>query len=380
MTFYLVVFCALWGLFLVSAIKGHELVALEYVALAIFIVVAGQRFETGNDWLIYRDHFLALQEFGLGGGDSAQFPAFEPLYVLTVWAFGKFSNFQFFLLVVAAFNGFVLFRFAKIWGASFCGLAAIYYSWIYLATQMATTRYSIAISIILIALICVSRDRKGLAYLLILLATGYHFFSLAFVPIIFLLNKQLNLRLAILTLVGGFLCVHVTLAAASSGALNWLPFSEKIVFYLAEATLGQISLGSLGYIALNLAFFVWVMLGSSDDTKAKLVKWSVFYLIFFQVAAWMLPVLWNRIQIFAVIIQACVLSKYIVDRQNLLFVFSVALISLAMLMKSLSDPAFISYVPYQSYWLDKVIMNDARADGEERFYEAIDENRVRDAK
>jgi hypothetical protein len=377
MTFYLAVFCVLWGLFLVSTVKGNGIFSLEYVALIVFVLVAGQRFETGNDWVIYRDHYLALQEFGFSGGDSPQFPTFEPLYVLTVWLFGKIFDFQIFLFFVAAFNGIVLFRFVKSWGANFCGVAAVYYSWIYLATQMATTRYSLAMSVILIALMYVLQDRKKFAYFLIFLAAGFHFFSLAFLPIIYLLDKRLDLRLALTTLAGAFVCVHIVLFAANNGALNWMPFSEKIVFYLSQAQLDQISAGSIGYILLNLAFFAWVMRTQGEDVKSRLVKWGVFYLIFFQVAAWMLPVLWNRVQIFTVIIQACALSKYIVDRQNLVFIFSMTLISLAMMVRSLSDPAFISYVPYQSYWLDKLIMNDARADGEQRFYDAIDRNRER---
>ncbi|MFM0647597.1 MULTISPECIES: EpsG family protein [Burkholderiaceae] len=377
MTLYLAVFFILWGLFFVSTIKGELVVPFEYLALAIFIVFAGQRFETGNDWLTYRDHYLALQLYGFSGGDSPQFPAFEPLYVLTVWLFSRVADFQTFLLVVAAVNGLVLYRFAKAWGASFCGLAAIYYSWVYLATQMATTRYSLAMSFVLLALMFIAQHRKWLGYLLIFVAAGFHFFSLAFLPVIFLLNRRLTLRLAILTLVIGFLFVHVILAAASSGMMDSLPFSEKIVFYLDEATVKQVSAGSIGYILLNLAFFVWIMRDSDDDDKARLVKWSVFYLLFFQVVAWMLPVFWNRVQIFAVVIQACTLSKYFMDRRNALFVLAGAMISMAALLKFLMDPAFISYVPYQSYWVDKVMMDAARDDGELRFVEAIERNKTR---
>lgn len=380
MTLYLVVFCALWGAFYISAVKGDIIVPFEYLALAIFIIFAGQRFETGNDWLTYRDHYLAIQQFGFSGGDSPQFPPFEPLYVLAVWLFGHFFDFQNFLFIVAAFNGLILFRFAKVWGASFCGLAAIYYAWVYLATQMATTRYSLAMSFILLALICIAQSRRILAYFMILLAAGFHFFSLAFIPIILLLGRRLSLRLAIFMLVIGFLLVHVVLIAVSSGALDAFPFSEKIVFYLDQATVKQISFGSVGYIGLNLIFFVWIMKGagaSIDDDKVRLVRWSMFYLLFFQVVVWMLPVFWNRVQIFAIVIQACVLSKYMIDRRNVLFLMTSAAISLAAFTKFLVDPAFISYIPYQSYWVDKVLTDSAREDGAFRFMEAIEQNKMR---
>ncbi|WP_395066837.1 EpsG family protein [Paraburkholderia silvatlantica] len=380
MTLYLIVFFALWGVFYISAVKGDIVVPFEYLALAIFIIFAGQRFETGNDWLTYRDHYLALQQFGFSGGDSPQFPAFEPLYVLTVWLSGHLFDFQTFLFIVAVFNGLILFWFAKVWGASFCGLAAIYYAWVYLATQMATTRYSLAMSFILLALICLAQSRRALAYALILVAAGFHFFSLAFIPIVLLIGRRLSFRLAILTLVIGFVFVHLVLLAVSSGALDSLPFSEKIVFYLDQATVKQISFGSVGYIGLNLAFFYWIMKGEGvliEDNKMLLVKWSMFYLLFFQVVVWMLPVFWNRVQIFVIVIQACVLSKYMVDRRNVLFLLASAAISLAAFTKFLADPAFISYIPYQSYWVDKVLTDSAREDGTLRFMEAIDQNKLR---
>ncbi|KMQ80444.1 hypothetical protein BPMI_03507c [Candidatus Burkholderia pumila] len=377
MTPYLAVFIALWGAFFISSVLGEIEIPLEVFAITLFVVFAGQRFETGNDWLTYRDHFIAIQQFGFSGGDSPQFPAFEPLYILTVWLFGRVFDFQAFLLFVSVFNGLVLYRFAKTWNVSVCGLAAINYSWTYLATQMATTRYSLAMSFILLAFIFLIQHRKFVAYALVIVAAGFHFFSLAFLPVVLLINRKLTVRLAASVLIAGFLIVHVTLFAVSSGWFNGLPFSEKLVFYLDEATVKQISAGSVGYIVLNLAFLVWVLCSQEDDDKMRLVKWSVFYLLFFQIVAWMLPVFWNRIQVFTVVVQACLLSRYMVERCDPVFLLTIAVLSFATLMKLLVDPAFISYVPYQSYWVNKVMMNAVRDDGESRFYQAIDRNRER---
>lgn len=378
MIFYLAVFVLLWVLFLFSAARGRDSIVFEYFALAIFVLVAGQRFETGNDWLVYREHYVALQELGLrGAAASGDFPAFESLYVVTAWLFGKLFDFQLFLFAVAIFNGVVIFRLARFWGAGFSGLCAIYFAWIYLATQMATTRYSIAISLILLALIAIMQGRRIFGWVLVFLAVGYHSFSIAIIPVIIMMGRPLSVRHAIGILIGGMIAIKAVFFLVSSGVLSWLPFAEKIALYLDIASLTEISPGSAAYIMLNLAFLVWSMLTLADDRKSNLVKWSVFYLLFFQVALWMLPVFWSRVQIFTLTIQACVLSQYIVTRQRLALLVGLASLSFVVMMRFLIDPAFISYIPYQSYLVDKIILGTARADGEERFYEAIVESKVR---
>ncbi|RDK12133.1 EpsG family protein [Cupriavidus lacunae] len=380
MMFYLVVFALLWFALYYSAAKGEISEPLEVMALVVFVLIAGQRFETGNDWLVYRDHYIALQNFGLEGGNSEQFPVFEPLYVLLVWMAGRLFDFQTFLLLVALFNGIVLYRFAKAWRVSFLGVFAIYYAWLYLATQMATIRHSLAISFALLALIAIFKSRKLLAFVLLLVASGMHLFSLAFFALFVLFKRSLSIGWVLASLVGGFVAVYIVLFAVSAGLLSWLPFSEKIALYADVAAVGQLSAGSLAYIALNLAFLFWLMRDFGDDIQSRVAKWSVFYLLFFQIALWMLPVFWNRVQIFTLIIQACVLSKYLIERQRMLTLAGVCVLSLAMLIKFLADPAYISYIPYQSYWVDVLLPGTVRSDGEKRFYEAIDANRERGAK
>ena len=128
MTFYIVVFFVLWGGGFASVLMGRRLILFDCVALAIFILIAGQRFETGNDWLVYRNHYADLQRFGIFDIATNGISEFEPFYVITAWIFGVFFDFQEFLLVVALFNGVVLYWFVRKWRANFSGVVAIYYS------------------------------------------------------------------------------------------------------------------------------------------------------------------------------------------------------------------------------------------------------------
>lgn len=380
MAFYVIVFCILWAGFLGSVLMGRRNILFEYVALAVFILVAGQRFETGNDWLVYRDHYADLQAFGIFNVAADGLLVFEPLYVITTWFFGIFLRFQEFLLVVALFNGIVLYWFARVWRANFCGVAAIYYSWLYLAAQMATIRYSIAISFFMLAIIFLLRQRKWIAFSLAIVAAGYHTFSIALVPLLFLIDRRFDFRQMFFVLVVAGVGVYVLFSALISGWGGGVPFVEKLVFYLQEGAVDGLSFGLIGYIGINFAFLFWIKNHSNDDAEYRLIEWSVFYLIFFQIVLWVFPIFWNRVQVVVLTIQACVIARYAVDRRHVLLFSFGMVISLFVLLRSLLAPAFVSYLPYQSYWIDEVLLDSVGNDGEVRYFEALDQQQLSNEK
>lgn len=378
MTLYFVVFALLWFGFALRAASVRTLETVDVIALLIFVLVAGQRFETGNDWVIYRDHFSAMQDYMIWGSERlADFPDFEPLYVLTVWVVGIFFDFQTFLLLVAVFNGIVLFRFSRFWKASFVGVCAIYYAWLYLGTQMATIRYSLAMSFLMLATMCVVANRRWAAAVFCLIAVGYHLSVLAFVPLFVLFGRRITLAWAAIVLAVGYALVQALLSLVLSGMLAGVPFLDKLSLYLQVATISQLSWASWGYLALNIAFFIWIFVSDKDDAQWRVVQWSVFYLLFLEIVLWSIPIFWVRAQVFVIVIQAGVLARAIVTRRSMVSVLALACVSLAVFYRTIADPAFISYVPYQSYWVNVLFLGDAAHDGEARFYEAIERSKER---
>ena len=112
----------------------------------------------------------------------------------------------------------------------------------------------------------------------------------------------------------------------------------------------------------------------------RLIEWSVFYLIFFQIVLWVFPIFWSRVQVFVLTIQACVIARYVVSGRNfLLFSFGM-IISLFVLFRSLSSPAFVSYIPYQSYWIDEIFFDSDSNDGEARYFEALEQQQLSNEK
>lgn len=378
MTLYFVVFVLLWSGFALQATRVRTLDAVDVIALLVFVLVAGQRFETGNDWVIYRDHFIAMQNYMAWGSEQlGDFPSFEPLYVLTAWIVGIFFDFQTFLLLVALFNGIILFRFSRFWRASFVGVCAIYYAWLYLGTQMATIRYSLAMSFLMLATMCAVVNRRWAATGLCLIAAGYHLSVLAFVPLFVLFGRRITFARAAIILGVGYALVQALFYLVLSGMLAGVPFLDKLSLYLEAATISQLSWASWGYMALNIAFFIWVFACDKDDARWWVVQWSVFYLLFLEIVLWNIPIFWVRAQVFVIVIQACALVGTIVTRRSVVSVLALACVSLAVFYRTIEDPAFISYVPYQSYWVNELFLGDAAHDGEARFYEAIERSRER---
>lgn len=378
MIFYFIIFAILWIGFALQVAKAGAVSSIDAIALLVFVIVAGQRFETGNDWLIYRDHYIAMQDYlTWGSGQLADFPDFEPLYVLTVWLCGVFFDFQSFLLLVALFNGVVLFQFCRFWKASFVGVSAIYYAWLYLGTQMATIRYSLAMSFLLWATMCVMSRRRWTAVGLFLVAAGYHLSVLAFAPLFVFFARKLTVKWVLIIIGLSYFLIRFLLFVVSSGVLDGVPFLDKLALYLDVATIPQLSWASYGYIGINLTFFAFVFFFGKDDPRWRVAQWGVFYLLLLEIVLWNIPIFWVRAQVFVVVIQACILVSSIVSHKSVTCVVVLACISFAVLYRTIDDPAFISYVPYQSYWMNELLLGDAAQDGEIRFYEAIERSKVR---
>ena len=369
MTSYFAVALILWFLFFFSIAMRADSRILDFIALCFFVFFAGLRFKTGNDWLVYQQGYEAVS--GVDILEQIRASSFEPLYFLATVVGEQLFSFQWFLLLVAVFNGAVVFLFCRFFGAGFAGVGAICFSWIYLATHMAALRYSLSISFVLLAVMLWCKQDLFKAFVVAGIAIGFHAFSIVFLPFLVLMRVRLNAGRAAailgasLAFGGGFEAIF------ASGLMSWIPFSEKILYYIETSTYDRISAGAVFYIIINLVF-LGVLFRDRDDTQIlDIAKWSTLILLAFQVGMWFLPIFWNRFQVFALIVQAVYVSIVAV-RGGLLFEsLMVMCLSLAVLAKFLLDPAFVSYVPYQNV-LSVEVFGGSDEDGEERFYKALD--------
>ncbi|MNM82707.1 hypothetical protein D3C81_947420 [compost metagenome] len=376
---YFSVSLMLWILFLMSISLGpdsRDSRALDFCALMLFVLFSGLRFETGNDWLIYKQDYESIEVSDFFA--FVQASSFEPLYLAVTFIFSQVVSFQTFLFLVSVFNGFILYRFCRFFGAGFSGVGAVCFCWTYLATNMATIRFSLSISLVLLAVLCWLEKDKFKSIFYTCLSVGFHSFSLAFMPLLLLSRVELKASMVFLILSGGVVFGLSFSYLLDSGLFSYIPFSEKLLFYSEKSARSGISIGSLFYVALNGFFMICLFRDRFESVLLNLAKWSTLILLALQVGMWFLPVFWNRYQVLTVLIQAVYISFNFVRRGFMLETLALMLISLLVLAKFLLDPAFVSYVPYQNV-ISEVFGTD-RGDGERRFYEALDAHIDRNVK
>jgi hypothetical protein len=355
---------------------GRDSRALDFFALLLFVLFAGLRFETGNDWLIYQQDYESIEFADFFA--YVQESSFEPLYLAVTFICSQIVSFQVFLFLVSVFNGFILYRFCRFFGAGFSGVGAICFCWTYLATNMATLRFSLSTSMVLLAVLFWLERNRFKSIFFSFLSVGFHTFSLAFVPLLLLSEVKLKACMALLTLSAGVAFGLSFNYLLGSGLFSYIPFSEKLLFYSEKSAQSGISVGSLFYVALNIFFMICLFRDQVESVLLNLARWSTLILLSLQVGMWFLPVFWNRYQVITIIIQAVYVSFKFVRRGFMLETFILMFISLSVLAKNFLDPAFVSYVPYQNV-ISEALGTD-KGDGERRFYEALEAHIDRNVK
>lgn len=370
MLIYIAIQIFLWVLFGLEFIAGRQVRNIGVISVLVFVLFAGLRFETGNDWLVYRELFYDLGQIGEGSSYTQEYTNFELLYLLLNAVFSYLIGFQAFIFLVSAFNGWAVYWFCRQFRVSAAGVVSFYFGLVYLATQMAAIRHSLAVSLVMLTFGFAAKRRYVLAALGILVAMGFHVSSVMFVPLLFLIGLERNRRI----LVGGFvfaIFLNLMLFLILNSDLVSLPLINKLVFY-SEIDY-SVSLGAIVYIVFNAVFLV--MIGRHEfGTITRLAYWGTAYLLLFQIALVTMPIFWNRLQPLIVIFQGCYLSWYIIKTKNLMVYVICLLFSTVVLFRQLSDPAFISYVPYQDVVSKAFDAEWVQNDGEYRFQRAIEEN------
>lgn len=366
---YFMVALTLWVLFFFSLAMRRENFLLDILALFLFVCFSGLRFKTGNDWLVYEQSYEAVLNYG-AFATVTEF-SFEPLYLLLTSVSVLFLSFQFFLFLVALFNGLVVFHFCRFFRVSFSGVAAICFSWIYLGTYMAALRYSLAISFVLLGVVFWQKRAVFKAFCFVIVAIGFHLFSLIFLPILFISKLKISWQRALILLVGIVIFGGLFELLFDSGLFSWVPFYEKVNSYIEASNYNKISFGALFYIVINLTLLFVLFRVREEMPALNLAKWSTMILLAFQIGIWFLPVFWNRFQVFAVIVQSVCISGLVVRKGMILESVLGMFLSLAIFARFLMDPAFVSYIPYQNV-LSVEVFGAKDEGGERRFYEALD--------
>ena len=145
MIFYLTIASLFW---LLAILPQRFKTIADCAAFLMFFGVAGLRQNTGFDWIVYEQYFLAV-----AGKHCYTGPQFEPIFWLLSAPLTLISSdVSILFLTISLTNTAILFWFCRRFCGSFALPAALVFCWVYLALEMSVLRQSLAVSALTMAL------------------------------------------------------------------------------------------------------------------------------------------------------------------------------------------------------------------------------------
>lgn len=367
MVFYLSIALILWLLALLD-IKNSILRPLfRVIAFTLLVGVAGLRFETGYDWMVYDQVFVEIAKNESLINIISQFNM-EPAFIALCKAIDYLGGgLQSLFIVVAVFNFYAILKYLSLTKGSFLFGVSIYFCWIYLPVQMGVIRQSIGCSLVFLAIYYLINQRKFLSLLLLCLGSLFQVSILIYLVLLTSffskVFRKMEFLIVAISIIFIFVGWDISLLLFSIFSKIDIGFvSEKIIGY-SSGLQKTASITSQLYFVFNVVLYVFFRFNSSLKDKVTVFEFNIllFFLIL-QGLVWAFPLGWNRVQYVAILIQARILYIYIysLDCKFKIFfsVFSVFSVSLTVLWLLLKNPNSVPYIPYTSY-LEKIIYNES---------------------
>lgn len=353
MSLYFGIAAIVWVLAWVSQMRPQTARAIDYACLFLFVGIAGLRYHTGFDWFVYSDFFDSQQSWQT----CSRGPSFEPMYAGLSALFAMVtSHVAVLFFSIAVFNAVVFYRFCRMMNGSFALAFAFYFCWIYLPLQMGVVRQSLAVSLVLLAMMALHRQQRRNATVLGFSALGFQYSAAMYLPclvpgILQRVWRWLPLLLAL------SVAVFFFVPSLSQSIIDVLTDSgidlitHKMQFYQPQVT--PVSHGAIGYFALNLVFLaaVWcysrkVVLERTDS----MLLMPLFLLVLLQAVTPDLPVLWNRMQYLAIPCQAVFVARLCRRHGShaAVAIVALAVISIGAFSYVLMGHGMKSFIPYRS--------------------------------
>lgn len=272
MEVYAVVFCFLAALTIVELyIPGRDVkLGIGIACVVVLTLVAGLRWETGNDWPNYLDNY----RFGTSIAYNAE--TFEVGYRAIVVASRQLGlSYTAFLLVTALFsNSALVYVFARLGPRA---LLSLLYFTSYFLGLMGTQRQYLAIAVACVGLLAIYDRRRLLGITLIGFAMLFHVTAVVCLAVLAVPRRAISWPafLAASVVAGATAYLGATLATVLLSSIIGDGFiASKLLAYTLSDTSGPETLGNIGLASLKrgvLALFFAVMCRQPGATLTNFV-------------------------------------------------------------------------------------------------------------
>lgn len=263
-TFYYIIWAILLMIALVERMRRRPyergVVAFIFGTLA---VIVGCRYDVGADWSEYKNYYYSgiIIDRGIERG-------VEPLYVLcqNIFRYLGFTHAVFFIFL-SIVSLCCYYKASKLLGIKyFMTVLFVYFTLVFLSYQFNVIRQGMMASFVWLAFAYRIVGKNKASVISIVVALGFHFTALAFIPIVYLVNRRFSIIETATIVCVSFVCLFMDV---SYKILSFFPILEAIdrTSYFVTSEKYHLEGGLSSGIVVMLLVFLFVYICFKDGYK-----------------------------------------------------------------------------------------------------------------
>ncbi|PMN96597.1 hypothetical protein BCT20_02205 [Vibrio sp. 10N.222.55.C12] len=327
------------------------------LSFVILFFPSGLRYDVGNDYFSYLDIFSKISE-----GNNVETIYMEPLFKYLVYALRFFFEAET-VFIFLAFSSLLMIAVVPIvFKTRFVSLFYIlYFGMLYFSFQNNVIRHGLACGFIWLAIYFFSERRNVSFFLCIILGSGMHAITMAFLPIIFLANKKIERITYFKVLLLSFLAYKLKFVTfvfsllPSDGIFYKLYYYSQVFYSSSELSTG-FSAGFLLWFVIFLFFVIKRDFFETCISKFRILLNLMFVSLVLQIIFHDVPIFYERISSILNVANILLLSSVIFSKSDkkyylVLFIFipiyALLLLQVNLLSRGINGKA-LQYLPYNS--------------------------------
>lgn len=281
-TFYYIVWAILLMIALVERMRKRpfERGVVAFVILVLAVIV-GCRYDVGADWSSYRDYYYSGILFDGGFERSV-----EPLYVLcqNIFRYLGFTHAVFFT-VLSVVSLCCYYKASKLLGIKyFMTVLFVYFTLVFLNYQFNVIRQGMMASFVWLAFAYRIVGNIKASVISIIVALGFHFTALAFIPIVFLANRRFSYIETAIIICTSIACLILDVSYKILSLFPILTAIDRTSNFVTSETFhveGGLSFGMVVMLLVFLFVYVCFKDGYTNDSRLRTLANIILFDFFF---------------------------------------------------------------------------------------------------
>ncbi len=282
-TFYYIIWAILLMIALVERMRRHPFerggVAFIFIVLA---VIVGCRYDVGADW----SNYVQLYYTGMIYDNMVERTSVEPLYELCQYVFRSlgFTHAVFFLFL-SIISLCCYYKASKLLGIKyFMTVLFVYFTLVFLNYQLNVIRQGIMASFVWLSFAYRIVGNNKASIISFIIALGFHFTALAFIPIVFLANRCFSYIESLIIICVSIACLVLDVSYKILSLFPILTAIDRTSNFVTSETFhveGGLSFGMVVMLLVFLFVYVCFKYGYKSDPRLRTLANIILFDFFF---------------------------------------------------------------------------------------------------